>query len=362
MKAKTITYFVSYSRANQVFALRLAEELRSNGVNLWIDQLDIPAGERWDRSVEAALETAQGLLVLLSRTSVESDNVMDEVSYALSEKKRVIPILIENCEVPFRLQRLQYIDLTISYEQGLSRLLASLGAEKKSGIVISPEPSSKKVLLVIASVVFGCTAIGGGIAWRTISLRKPVPVVEGLKPDLVTPEKEEPKIGGVDPSILQPSPPIAPTQEITNQEDVRDVTGETPLKATSLQYYQRTVDPSALRTYLGTEAIAGEFDVNYLSSSSDLEDTPTNAIWFGPEVPKARVQLLARGLMENGVRVQIIERKDGWPSEKSSLVQLGGSVRGKNNCSSDWTVADVENATEFPIANDNAPTSGCAEP
>ena len=51
--------FVSYSRHDADFALRLGRDLRAAGVNLWIDQLDIPPGGRWDREVERALKASR---------------------------------------------------------------------------------------------------------------------------------------------------------------------------------------------------------------------------------------------------------------------------------------------------------------
>jgi hypothetical protein len=39
-----------------------------------------------------------------------SKNVLDEVSYALDAGRPVLPLLIEECEVHFRLRRIQYID------------------------------------------------------------------------------------------------------------------------------------------------------------------------------------------------------------------------------------------------------------
>ena len=48
--------FFSYARQNKEVAIELAKQLKSAGVNLWVDQLDIPAGTRWDREIEKALE------------------------------------------------------------------------------------------------------------------------------------------------------------------------------------------------------------------------------------------------------------------------------------------------------------------
>jgi hypothetical protein len=107
-----IQYFFSYARKDSEFVLKLANELRATGVNLWLDQLDIRGGQHWDRAVEGALESCQGMLVVLSPESVASNNVMDEVSYALEEGKLVVPILFRYCAIPFRLRRVQYVDLT----------------------------------------------------------------------------------------------------------------------------------------------------------------------------------------------------------------------------------------------------------
>ena len=114
--------FFSYSRADKDFVVRLAKDLRSADVNLWIDQLDIAPGDRWDRAVEEALAAAPGVLVVLSPESVDSQNVMDEVSLAFDEKKRIVPILLRQCNVPFRLRRVQHVDFTDSYDVGLAAL------------------------------------------------------------------------------------------------------------------------------------------------------------------------------------------------------------------------------------------------
>ena len=369
MTAKTLTYFVSYSRADQIFALRLAEQLRAEGVNLWIDQLDIAAGERWDRAVEEALETAQGLLVLLSRTSVESENVLDEVSYALSEQRRVIPVLFENCEIPFRLRRLQYIDLTDDYNQGFAKLLRNLAVEVNTNEAVhhrnTEEPLqayTKKNPFRKSPLIAGLIGIlfvlgGGAIWWASRPLTEPTPSVADNPPK--PPEKTLPSTldepvppdNSSEPSPKETLPADAPSEPTTLPRSSQPI---------SLQYYQRKVDPSTLRSFLQSDSAGDAFDVSF--QLSDLTDTPTNAIWFGPQVPVSKIQFLARGLIESGVGVQIIERKDDWPSEKAFLVQLGGSSRGKNSCSSDWTVAGVEDTTEFPIADGNAPTSGCAKP
>jgi hypothetical protein len=121
------TAFLSYCRADSTFALRLAEDLKAAGADVWIDQLDIPPGIAWDRAVEAALTKSPTVLVILSPGSSCSENVLDEVSYALQKKKRVLPILYRDCDVPLRLARLQYIDFRFDCERAKKVLLYALG-------------------------------------------------------------------------------------------------------------------------------------------------------------------------------------------------------------------------------------------
>jgi len=121
-----LQYFFSYARKDSEFVLKLATELRAVGVNLWLDQLDILGGQRWDHAIEGALATCQGLIVVLSPESLASHNVMDEVSYALEEGKLVVPILLRSCAIPFRLRRVQHTDFTTDYATGFAQLLRAL--------------------------------------------------------------------------------------------------------------------------------------------------------------------------------------------------------------------------------------------
>jgi hypothetical protein len=120
-------YFFSYSRKDSPFVLRLANELRARGASVWVDQLDIVAGERWDEAVERALQSCPALVLVLSPEAVGSQNLMDEVSYALEKHKRILPVLYRECEIPFRLRRVQHVDFTGDYETGFRHLCRVLG-------------------------------------------------------------------------------------------------------------------------------------------------------------------------------------------------------------------------------------------
>jgi hypothetical protein len=140
MSVEEVKYFLSYTRQDSAFVLKLATELREAGVNLWLDQLDIVGGQRWDRAVQTALETCQGMIAVLSPQALASNNVLDEVSYALDEEKVVIPILWRSCAIPVRLRRIHYIDFTVDYNTGFSQLLKALQSEQAQETTAPPAP------------------------------------------------------------------------------------------------------------------------------------------------------------------------------------------------------------------------------
>ena len=163
--------FFSYSRADASdFALRLAIDLQKQGFNIWIDQQDIRAGSEWDLEIEKALETCDCLLFIESEKSVVSNNVLDEVYYALEEGKRVIPLILKDSKTPFRIKRLQHIDFTKSYETGLKNLVQCLQQDVTSdfgasGYAVEPtEPAVRFyrnplfILLLVASILIGAWA------------------------------------------------------------------------------------------------------------------------------------------------------------------------------------------------------------
>ena len=145
MSTVKFKYFFSYARNDTEFVLKLAKELRAKGGNLWVDQLDILGGQHWDQAVEQALKSCQGMLAVLSPESVGSNNVMDEVSYALEEGKQVVPILLRSCDIPFRLRRVQYIDFTSDYDTGFSQLRKALRLEQPSQPVEPTAPEEPVV-------------------------------------------------------------------------------------------------------------------------------------------------------------------------------------------------------------------------
>jgi tetratricopeptide (TPR) repeat protein len=138
--------FICYSRKDEGFVLKLATNLKNQGVPIWLDQWDIPTGANWDRTIEKALDESNRLLLILSPSSANSDEVQCEWREALDDKKVVVPILYQPCEIPYRLNTIQYIDFTSRSpddEEAIGRILNALGKARPTLKKVIEKPEKK---------------------------------------------------------------------------------------------------------------------------------------------------------------------------------------------------------------------------
>jgi|SRR5690554_1546881 len=118
--------FISYSRRDTEYVSSLADALRKQGFDVWFDE-NIRTGTDWDDTLEEELKKADTIILVLSKTSVKSENVKDEMNYVLNLGKVINPIKIEDCDVPMRLARKQYIDFEeLGHEEGFEKLVRDI--------------------------------------------------------------------------------------------------------------------------------------------------------------------------------------------------------------------------------------------
>jgi hypothetical protein len=116
--------FVSYSRKDENFARKLATALSTAGYDLWIDVDDIPAGMNWNPAIQTGLQRMQVLIVVVSPDSMVSPKVLDEMDYAWTHGKRIIPLLYRPADMRYPLKQMQYIDFhNDTFERAMQRLI-----------------------------------------------------------------------------------------------------------------------------------------------------------------------------------------------------------------------------------------------
>lgn len=116
--------FISYSRQDLSFVQGFAQTLMSNGIDVWWDLSSLQGGDNWTNEIPQAIKNCDLCIVVLSPNSVKSEWVQREYTYALNQKKRIIPALYQSCEIPFALVNINYVDVQgANYQKGLDEIL-----------------------------------------------------------------------------------------------------------------------------------------------------------------------------------------------------------------------------------------------
>jgi hypothetical protein len=127
--------FISYSRKDIDFVRKLAGDLEQAGYDVWWDIADLRGGADWVREIPKAIKSSRYVIVVLTPTSNESEWVKKEIAEALSLRKRIIPIILLPCSVPFELKTINPINFSVSeYTDNLGKLLSSFGNTGKLSI------------------------------------------------------------------------------------------------------------------------------------------------------------------------------------------------------------------------------------
>lgn len=86
--------FISYSTRDSSYATRLAEKLRAEGFDVWIDNNQLRSSEDWWRSIVLAIDACAAFVVILTPGSDQSKWVQREVTLADQREKPMFPLLL----------------------------------------------------------------------------------------------------------------------------------------------------------------------------------------------------------------------------------------------------------------------------
>lgn len=93
--------FISYNNKDQAFAQRLHDDLQDHGVRCWFAPEDLKTGDVFRKTIGEQIRVREKLLVIISKNSIKSEWVGDEVEKALKEEKeqnclKLFPIRLDN--------------------------------------------------------------------------------------------------------------------------------------------------------------------------------------------------------------------------------------------------------------------------
>src|SRR5262245_58405688 len=101
--------FISYHVEDQSKAALVAQSLESEGYSVWYDR-QLRAGESFAQIIETAINKAKAVIVLWSKTSVNSAWVADEASYG-AQAQKLIPVLLDRVDIPLGFRAFHHVGL-----------------------------------------------------------------------------------------------------------------------------------------------------------------------------------------------------------------------------------------------------------
>ncbi len=123
--------FISYSRKDAEFVLKLRADLHAAGLSTWIDQHDIQTGAEWMASIVKGIKGCSITIAVLSPDAVASGAVIRELSLADENKHTIIPLRYKPTELADAMQYIlagrQWLDFIHgSYTDNTVKLLKVL--------------------------------------------------------------------------------------------------------------------------------------------------------------------------------------------------------------------------------------------
>lgn len=125
--------FICHSHEDRPFARQLAVAIAGSGFKVWLDEAEIRIGESLIGKIESGITHATHLVAVISRASVASRWCQEELRMAMTRQIQgrgiaVLPVVVDDCELPGFLQEKRYADFRDlhKFDQSLSELTVAL--------------------------------------------------------------------------------------------------------------------------------------------------------------------------------------------------------------------------------------------
>ncbi|MDQ7826382.1 MAG: TIR domain-containing protein [Candidatus Eremiobacteraeota bacterium] len=140
---KPCEVFISYASSDTAMVMKIAGHLEKAGMSLWIDKEGIRPARMWEEQIVEAIDACKVLVVMASKQAYQSHNIVKEVTLASEAKKPILPVYLEEAEVPpnlrYQLAGIQHIELYQgSLEDHITVILKTL---ESHGVTVGREGS-----------------------------------------------------------------------------------------------------------------------------------------------------------------------------------------------------------------------------
>ena len=126
-----ITIFISYNKKDSNFVHQLHSYIPSK-VKLFLFEDKVKPGDNAWRAILKKLDLAEVFILLLSKNSMKSERVLEEIGYAVKAQKMIVPIVVDSEIRPYGMIRgIKLINFRREHKKTIKELQSFIKKLKK---------------------------------------------------------------------------------------------------------------------------------------------------------------------------------------------------------------------------------------
>jgi hypothetical protein len=122
---KKLLVFLSHASEDKPAVRRLCKRLKADGFDPWLDEERLLPGQDWNLEIEKAMQARAAILLCFSSFSVAKEGyIQREYKRAMHYQEEkpegtifIIPVQLDDCEMPFFIRELEWVDFPAGYNR-----------------------------------------------------------------------------------------------------------------------------------------------------------------------------------------------------------------------------------------------------
>ncbi len=127
--------FLSHASTDKPTARRIRDELEAQGLQVWLDEVEIRVGHSIPNKLASGLDSADVLCLLISKEALASKWVMREYQVflhkSMKDNRPIIPCRLDTSDMPTLISDIKYADFSGGFASGMSALLGAVVIEEE---------------------------------------------------------------------------------------------------------------------------------------------------------------------------------------------------------------------------------------
>ncbi len=159
MQTNMIKIFLSYAREDRKRVEKIYEKLLQHNFSPWMDIKNILPGELWQNSIEAAIKNSDFFILCISNKSTKRGMIQKEIQIAFDIWSEMfesdiylIPVRLEECKIPEKVSKFQYIDLFDINGDGFNKIIETINEGIKRRNIENESNSSADIKKVVSKI------------------------------------------------------------------------------------------------------------------------------------------------------------------------------------------------------------------